>query len=187
MNRVSTPMLLRSGLLALAVLVADQVSKHLVLAHFDALVRCPNGSAASVLCDHALLPGFNLTMVWNPGISMGLVQHDSPLARWGITLATGLITLLVGWWLTRERDRVQRIGFALIFGGALGNIIDRLRFGAVADFIRFLPDVPLIGQFWVFNVADAAISLGVVLLLLRSFFPGRSSPIEPPPTEGSTP
>jgi signal peptidase II len=180
----SRPPVLRAFVLSLVVLIADQSSKAAVLSHFDALTRCPNGSPASVLCDEPFMPLINLTMVWNPGVSMGMIQHGTELARWGITLVTALITLVVGWWLTRERDPVQRFAFALVLGGAIGNIIDRVRFGAVADFIRFTPDLPLIGQFWVFNVADAAISLGVVLLLLRSFWPQRK-PVEPAsPREG---
>ena len=176
--------LTRAFMLALVILFADQLTKAWVLAHFDALVRCPNGSFASQICDEPFMPLFNLTMVWNPGVSMGMIQHGTELARWGITAVTALITLVVGWWLTRERDPVQRIAFAMVLGGAIGNIIDRVRFGAVADFIRFTPDLPLIGQFWVFNVADAAISLGVVLLLLRSFWPQRRHSEPASPKEG---
>jgi signal peptidase II len=175
--------MLRSGLLALLVFIADQLSKYWVLTHFDALNRCPVGSAASVLCDEPVAPLFNLTMVWNIGVSMGLFEARSDLGRWLLVLMTGLISLVIFWWLTRETDRWQRLAYAAILGGAIGNIIDRLRYGAVADFIRFTPDLPLIGQFWVFNVADSAISLGVALLILRSFAETRKQPVPQAPKE----
>jgi signal peptidase II len=176
--------MLRSGLLALLVFIADQMSKYMVLSHFSALERCPPGSAASVLCDEPLVPLFNLTMVWNAGVSMGLFQAGSDMGRWLLVAMTGLISLIILWWLTRETDRWQRLAYAAILGGAIGNIIDRMRYGAVADFLRFTPDLPLIGQFWVFNVADAAISLGVVLLILRSFTETRKQPHTDLPKEG---
>jgi signal peptidase II len=178
--------MVKSGLLALIIFIADQLSKFWVLTHFDALQRCPPGSAASVLCDEPIAPLFNLTMVWNAGVSMGLFQAGTDLGRWLLILVTGLITLVIAWWLTRERDGLQRIAFALILGGAVGNIIDRTRYGAVADFVRFTPELPLIGQFWVFNVADAAICIGVALLLLRSVVPARKQPPQILPKEGDT-
>jgi signal peptidase II len=176
--------IIAAGLVSLAVFIADQLTKWLVLKHFNALERCPNGSAASVLCDEPLIPLFSLTMVWNPGVSMGMIQHGTDIARWGITIVTALISLAIGWWVLRERDSLQRLGLALVLGGALGNIIDRIRYGAVADFIRFTPELPLIGQFWVFNVADAAISIGVMLLILRSFTGTPDRQTDHPPQEG---
>jgi signal peptidase II len=176
--------MLRSGLIAGLVFAVDQASKNHVLHYFDALKRCPHGSAASVLCDEPFAPLINLTMVWNPGVSMSLFQASSDMGRWLLVLATSLIAMVILWWLTRERDKWQRLAFALILGGAIGNIVDRVRYGAVADFIRFTPDLPLIGQFWVFNIADAAISLGVMLLILRSFAEARKQPPQDLPKEG---
>jgi signal peptidase II len=176
--------MIRSGLIAGLIFAIDQASKNHVLNYFDALKRCPHGSAASVLCDEPVAPLFNFTMVWNPGVSMSLFQASSDLGRWLLVLATSVISLIILWWLTRERDRFQRLAFALILGGAIGNIIDRIRYGAVADFIRFTPELPLIGQFWVFNIADAAISIGVMLLILRSFAQARKQPTSSSPKEG---
>jgi signal peptidase II len=176
--------MIRSGLIAGLVFAIDQASKNHVLNHFDALKRCPHGTAASVLCDEPVGPLFNFTMVWNPGVSMSLFQASSDMGRWLLVLATSAIALVIFWWLTRERDHWQRLSFALILGGAIGNIVDRVRYGAVADFIRFTPDLPLIGQFWVFNIADAAISIGVVLLILRSLAEARKQPPTDLPKEG---
>jgi signal peptidase II len=176
--------MLRSGLIATLVFAVDQASKNHVLHYFDALKRCPHGSAASVLCDEPFAPMINLTMVWNPGVSMSLFQASSDMGRWLLVLVTSMIAMVILWWLTRERDTWQRWAFALILGGAISNIVDRVRYGAVADFIRFTPDLPLIGQFWVFNIADAAISIGVVLLILRSFAEARKQPPQDLPKEG---
>jgi signal peptidase II len=176
--------MVRSGLIAGLIFAVDQASKNHVLNYFDALKRCPLGSAASVLCDEPIAPMLNLTMVWNPGVSMSLFQASTDTGRWLLVLMTSIIALIILWWLTRERDRWQRLAFALILGGAIGNIIDRVRYGAVADFIRFTPELPLIGQFWVFNIADAAISIGVVLLILRSLAEARKQPPQNSPKEG---
>jgi signal peptidase II len=179
--------MVRSGLIAGLVFAIDQASKSHVLTYFDALNRCPHGSAASVLCDEPVAPLLNFTMVWNPGVSMSLFQASDDIGRWLLVLATSIIALVILWWLTRERDGWQRLAFALILGGAIGNIVDRIRYGAVADFIRFTPELPLIGQFWVFNIADAAISLGVALLILRSFADTRKKPPTDLPKEGQNP
>lgn len=168
--------MVRSGLVAALVFVCDQLSKMWVLNHFDVERRCPVGSAASIFCDEPLLPFFNLTMVWNTGVSMGMFQAGTDAGRWGLAIITILIAVTIAWWLTREKNTFQRFAFSLVLGGALGNIIDRLRLGAVADFIHFTPDLPLIGQFWVFNLADAAISIGVILLLVHGFFQGQDPP-----------
>ncbi len=160
-------------LLAAGVLILDQLTKHLVLGHFNALEMCAHAKARLASCDEPLMPYFNLTMLWNPGVSMSLFPAGSEFSRWLITGLTLAISGFVVWVLRREPDRWNRIAYALILGGALGNIIDRLRFGAVADFIRFhLKPLGSDWSFYVFNVADAGISIGVFVLLLRAFFPG---------------
>lgn len=149
---------LRSRLYALAALIfaIDQLSKYWILNVFDLPRRI------SV----ELLPVLSLTMVWNHGVSMGLLQADSPASRWLLTAATLAIALVVGVWIWRERTPAQGVALAMILGGAVGNILDRMRFGAVADFIHLHAGG---WSFYIFNVADAGITLGVILLLLLGF------------------
>lgn len=111
---------------------------------------------------------FNLTWVENPGISLGLLSAGSTLGRWLLVALTALVAAFVSVWLWRERTREDSAGLALILGGALGNILDRTRFGYVIDFadLHFGEWRP----FLVFNVGDAAITIGVLLLLVRAFF-----------------
>ena len=115
-----------------------------------------------------LLPIFNLTWVENYGVSLGLLTADSPLERWLVTALTALIATVVAVWMWRERNRQDVFGLGLILGGALGNILDRVRFGHVVDFadLHFGEFRP----FLVFNIADAAITIGVLILFFRALF-----------------
>jgi signal peptidase II len=134
--------------------VLDQASKMLLL-YGMGLIHSPN-------VPMQVLPFFNLVMVWNPGISLGLFPASS--VEGTVFLAT-FQTIAVGvlsWWLWFVRKRTLAIGLGLVIGGALGNLIDRLVYGRVADFFH------LHGfgySFYVFNVADAAITFGVLGLL----------------------
>lgn len=150
----------RLGLtVALGVAAADWLSKYVVLY----LINLPARQNIPVL------PFFDLTMVWNRGVSFGMLQADSPygrLALIGFTLAISISVLV---WLWRNDDILSAIALGGILGGALGNIYDRLAYGAVADFFDF----HLMGYHWyVFNLADAGISVGVTLLLIRTFWIG---------------
>lgn len=109
---------------------------------------------------------FNLRWVENPGVSLGLLTADSELARWLLVAMTAVIAVLVALWLWREKRRDDSFALGLILGGALGNILDRSRFGYVVDFadLHFGEWRP----FLVFNVGDAAITIGVLLLLVRA-------------------
>ena len=109
---------------------------------------------------------FNLKWVENTGVSLGLLSADSVIGRWLLVGLTAAIALFVGIWLWRERRRDDSTALALILGGALGNIADRSRFGYVVDFadLHFGDWRP----FLVFNVGDAAITIGVLLLLVRA-------------------
>ncbi|MGB7655838.1 MAG: signal peptidase II [Novosphingobium sp.] len=117
---------------------------------------------------------FNLTRTSNYGVSMGLLRADSDLMRWVLVALTGGIAMVVGAWLLRERKLGDIVPLAMILGGALGNIVDRMRFGHVVDFADFH-----IGErhFYIFNLADALISLGVVIILARSLLI-REKPIQ---------
>ena len=114
-----------------------------------------------------LLPIFNFTYTENNGISLGLLNATNPTGRWMLVALTSAIALAVAVWMGREKNRIDQAALGLVLGGALGNILDRIRFGYVVDFadLHFGDFRP----FLVFNVGDAAISIGVVILLLRAF------------------
>lgn len=113
-----------------------------------------------------LLPIFRLIFVPNFGVSMSFLTAGSPLERWLLVLLTMGIALGVLVWLWREKNRVEAMALGLILGGALGNILDRVRLGYVVDFLNL--HFGAWSPFLVFNLADAAISIGVALLVLRA-------------------
>lgn len=115
-----------------------------------------------------LLPFFDLTWTQNFGVSLGLFPANSPETRWGLVVVTGLIAVAVLVWLLRERKLWDIAGLALILGGALGNIRDRWLYGYVIDYADF--HIGSVRPFMIFNVADAAISIGVVIILARALF-----------------
>lgn len=146
---------LTAYLLALVVLVLDQLSKHWVLFVYDLPSRV----------SEPVIGPLSLTMVWNRGVSFGLFRADQDLTRWLLTAFSLIVATILALWARRSERPLLAFGLGLVIGGAVGNAIDRMRFGAVADFI----DVQRLGFFpWVFNVADSAITVGVVLLLLDS-------------------
>ena len=154
--------------LALAVLLTDQAAKYVVRDVLELQSRR----------DIDVLPFFTLRWVENEGVSMGLLTAGSAAERWLLVGLTAAISAFVTFWLWREKRRDDAIALGLVLGGALGNILDRVRFGYVVDFadLHFGEFRP----FLVFNVADAAISIGVVILLVRAF-PSRKdadSPME---------
>lgn len=143
------------GLAALVILM-DQLSKAWVL----------YGLKFSQPGDHvAISKVFNLTFVWNQGVSFGLFQADSMVGRIALSLFAFAVVVLLTIWLARVQSGVLAMALGFIIGGALGNLIDRIRFGKVVDFLDFSGlHFP-----WVFNVADAAINVGVFLILLDAF------------------
>lgn len=116
-----------------------------------------------------------LTMVWNQGVSFGLLQAQHDLVRWALVAFSLIVAGILIWWARKPSRALAATGLGLVIGGAIGNAIDRARFGAVVDFI----DVSAIGVFpWVFNIADSGITIGVILLLadsLRRERPGESA------------
>lgn len=110
---------------------------------------------------------FDLTMVWNYGVSFGIFRANSDFGRWALVGFTGIISIFFFFWLLRAPNRLSQIALSLIIGGAMGNMIDRIRFGAVADFLDFTPSFPWFP--WVFNIADSAVVLGAALLALELF------------------
>ena len=115
-----------------------------------------------------LLPIFNLTLTHNYGVSLGFLEATSPEMRWGLVALTAIIATVVLVWLLRERKFADIAPLGLILGGALGNIQDRVLHGYVLDFadLHFGEFRP----FLIFNVADAAISIGVAFILVRALF-----------------
>jgi len=114
----------------------------------------------------ALTSMLDLRLVWNPGISYGLFQHESAEWQWAL-LAIKTVAIILLWvWLAHARTKLTAVALGLIIGGAFGNAIDRLTYGAVMDFVHFH-----VGSFswYVFNVADSAIVLGVAALFYGSF------------------
>ena len=146
---------------ALLVLGADQGSKYWILHVLD----LPD------LRQVVLLPVLNLTMVWNQGVTFGLLNG---LGAWSHLVLAAIALLVVGalsLWLRRSENALVATSIGAIAGGAVGNVIDRLRYGAVVDFIH-----AHVGQWswYVFNVADAAIVCGVAALIVESQFLRRS-------------
>ncbi len=150
--------------LALLVFVFDQATKWVVTYPLELQFRR----------QIELLPFFDLTWVENRGVSMGFLTASDEFMRWALVLITSAIALFVAVWLWREKRRDDAWGLALVLGGALGNILDRVRFGYVVDFmdLHFGDWRP----FLVFNIADAAITIGVLLLLLRALLTRKEKP-----------
>jgi signal peptidase II len=140
----------------------DQLSKWWILEGLD----LPSKGSVQ------LLPFLSLTMVWNTGISMGLSLGDA-LGKWGIVVMTAGLSLWLTVWLIKTHRSWEALGLSLIVSGALGNLIDRFLHGAVVDFIHLHA---FDYNFYVFNVADSAITIGVVILLIDSLREGSKSP-----------
>jgi signal peptidase II len=155
---------LRLGLLtAVAVILADQASKVAVLYG----VMSPEPRIVTVT------DFFNLVLVWNQGASFGLFKELGESGSIILTVLAVAISIGLGFWMARAQDRLTVVALGLVIGGAIGNAIDRIRFGAVVDFLDF----HAYGYHWpAFNAADTAISVGVVLLLWESLFARGESP-----------
>ena len=145
---------------AALVLAADQASKWWILHPFNLPER---GTVP-------ILPVLNFTMVWNGGVTFGLFHQDGATGPWVLAAIALAVVVALAMWLRRAETRLVAIALGAIAGGAIGNVIDRLRFGAVVDFIH----AHAWGWSWyVFNVADAAIVCGVAALILDGFRPTR--------------
>jgi signal peptidase II len=151
--------------LILGILALDQLSKYWILN----IVRLPEIGQIDVSAF------FDLTMVWNYGVSFGALRADASWERWALVALSLTIATVFSVWLMRATRNVTILALALVIGGAIGNVIDRIRFGAVADFLDFsamyFP--------WVFNVADSAITIGALLLAYDMF----KNPDEAPQSE----
>lgn len=146
------------GLAVAAVVIAlDQITKWWVLS-----VVLTDGIRSV-----EVTPFFNLVMVWNYGISFGLFAHEAAYLPYVLSaVSVAIAAVLVGWLRNADRAFIA-VALGMVIGGAVGNVVDRLRFGAVADFLDF----HAFGwHFWAFNIADSGISVGVFLLVIDGLF-----------------
>lgn len=150
---------------AAALFVLDQLAKFAIagLTRFDEFAE-----------PHRVTGFFNLRFVANRGVSLGLFQADGHQGRWLLVALTGAIALAVAYWMTREKNRIDQGALGLILGGAAGNILDRVRLGFVVDYADL--HLGAWRPFLVFNLADAAITIGVIVLLVRALFVREKAP-----------
>ncbi len=157
-------------LIALAVIVLDQLTKAWVLSAIGAehITHIPDGFRIAEVAP----PVFNLTYVLNTGVSFGLFGGGA--GRWILSVFSVVVAGLLAVWATRANRGLLIAAIGLVMGGAIGNVIDRIRFGGVVDFLDFSGT----GLFpWIFNIADSGITVGVVLLILDSFLSERRSTV----------
>lgn len=149
-------------LIVLIGVATDQALKFWLLLDFDLAAKGPV----------ALLPVFDLVLVWNRGISYGLFQQDSNLGRYLLIALTAVVSIGLWVWSVRADTRFLALALALIIGGAIGNGIDRTLYGAVVDYAHFH-----VGSFswYVFNLADVWIVAGVIGLFYDGFKSGPNS------------
>ncbi len=153
------------GIAAFA-LIADQANKAWMLYIYDI------GAKGTV----TVTPFFDLVLVWNRGVSYGLLPQQSDLGRWGLILFAFAAAIALIIWLARAASALAAAAIGLIIGGAVGNAIDRILYGAVADFFSF----HAFGYEWyIFNIADIAIVAGVVGLLYESLLGGHKKVSNP--------
>lgn len=152
--------------IATLVLLADQLHKAWMLYVYDI------GAKGTV----TLTPFFDLVLVWNQGVSYGLLAQRTELGRWGLILFAFAAAIALVVWLARITSPLATAAIGLIIGGAVGNAVDRILYGAVADFFS----LHAFGLEWyVFNIADTAIVAGVVGLLYESLFGGHKKVSNP--------
>lgn len=138
--------------LALFIVVTDQALKYWILE----VVRLQEGQSIPVLGP------IHLTGVWNHGVSFGFLQAQHDLVRWLLAGFSIVVAVVLGAWVRTTERPLFAVAVGMVIGGAVGNVIDRIRFGAVTDFI----DASKLFFPWIFNVADSAISIGICLLLV---------------------
>lgn len=180
-------MRVKSIALVIAIFLADQISKWWVIEQYikpritDPRVdpaAMPFISWLTTVQDRAgffreeILPFFNLVMVWNKGVSFGMFNGHAQVGAF--VLALFALAIIIGFsiWMLRTPVRMMAVAMAMIVGGALGNVADRVRFGAVADFLDF----HIGGWHWpAFNIGDSTICIGIAILLVHSLFFDRNN------------
>lgn len=139
-------------------LFADQVSKYLLATHLS------NGEIIT------FFDFFNLVKVWNTGVSFSMFNNYGNIGRIALCVLSLVVCAFLLWWMSKEKDKIKIISLGLIIGGALGNVIDRIRFGAVLDFLDF----HIATHHWpAFNLADSFICIGAGILILLELLNGQ--------------
>lgn len=164
--KVTKPGAIALGLAA-TIIVLDQLTKYWILS----VLRLPEYGT------HDVVWPLQFTRIWNQGISFGLFQAGIDIVRWSLVAFSFVVALVLANWARSQVRLLPALGLGMVIGGAVGNAVDRARFGAVVDFI----DVSRLGFFpWIFNIADSGITIGVILLILDSL--RRERPATPDPT-----
>lgn len=140
---------------AFIIFILDQISKEIILSYFS------YGSSITVTSF------LNIILAWNPGVGFGLLKADSIYGILGLIGLALAISIFLFYWLMRAKRWIELISISSILGGAIGNIIDRIRFGAVVDFI----DIHGFGYHWpTFNIADSGITCGIIVLIFMTLW-----------------
>lgn len=162
---------LQGLMLASFIFIADQAVKFIMIGPLQLHSR---------LKIH-ILPFFDLTWAENRGVSMGFLEANSEAQRWMLVGLTALIAGIVAVWMWREKLRGDVLALSMVLGGALGNIVDRIRYGYVVDYadLHFGTFRP----FYIFNLADACITIGVLILLARAFLLREKESVQQPASE----
>lgn len=160
--------MLRFGLIiAAAVLVLDQLTKWAVMSGLFGLPFWQPAPGFPWVDGVAVTGFFNMVTVWNRGVSFGLFSNASDIGPWILSAVAVVISVILVFWLRKAENRFLSLGLGMVLGGAIGNVIDRLRFGAVFDFLDF----HAFGYHWpAFNVADCGVVVGVILVLVDGMF-----------------
>ena len=148
---------LQGIMLASLVFIADQIVKYAMLGPLQLKSR-------GVI---HIISFFDLRYAENRGVSMSFLTADNEAERWALVALTAVITAGVAVWMWREKLRGDVLALSLVLGGALGNIVDRVRYGYVVDYADL--HIGAFRPFYIFNLADACISIGVLILLARAF------------------
>ena len=162
LKKLSPPQL--GYLAAAAALFLDQAWK-LTFLHGYGWISTLNQPGNNGL-NYDILPFFSIVMVWNHGISYGLLQADTDFKRWLLAIFALGVTGFLVWWLRGIKDTRLAVAIGLIVGGAVGNVIDRIFYGSVADFFYLHYLDKTLGGWYVFNLADTAVVIGVAIMAL---------------------
>ena len=149
-------------ILAAVIIAADQATKAWIL----------YGLKLPLLVTQHVAGPFWLTMVWNPGVSFGQYQQHHDIVRWIFVAFSIEVAILLAGWVRRAERALFAVAVGLVIGGAIGNVIDRIRLGAVADFV----DVSRLYFPWVFNLADAGITVGATVWIAQNLWTNRGAP-----------
>ncbi|MFD2264060.1 signal peptidase II [Lacibacterium aquatile] len=150
---------------AVLIILLDQVSKYYMMGRLGVF------QPSDPFAQEYVLPFLNWSVVWNRGVSFGMLAADGWTGAYLLSAMSVAVSIALVFWLRKAERTIVVAGIAMVIGGAIGNIFDRMRFGAVFDFIDF----HFAGWHpFVFNVADAGISLGVIALLIDGLFPKKS-------------